>query len=88
MGFVTVANETSFRNMLDDIFTDTFMQARTKFQSFEGFKYSSAVITNWNADVMIYNEDILDYFVKESTEFDNWNEMVKAAVTERFQKEV
>ena len=83
MAFLTIANEAPFRKLLADIFTDEFMQKHTNFQTFEGFKYSSAVITNWDADIMIYSEDLLNLFVRESTEFDSWNKMVIAAVDEK-----
>ena len=84
MGFVAVSNDEKFRKLLEDIFTDEFMQKNTRFRSFEGFRYSGAVIANWNADPMVYNEDLLDRFVRESTDFDSWNEMVCAAADQRF----
>jgi len=40
--------------LLEDIFTDDFMQEYTRFESFEGFRYSSAVMVNWKADTLIY----------------------------------
>lgn len=84
MSFVRVDNDESFRRMLRDIFQDSFMQQYTRFQSFDGFCYSSAVITNWNADPMVYNEELLDRFVRESTDFESWEQMVKSAVDLRF----
>ena len=52
--------------------------------SFEGFKYSSAVIVDWNRDTLIYDRYLLDHFVRESTRFAAWEEMVKAAADERY----
>jgi flavorubredoxin len=63
--------------LLEDIFTDDFMQEYTRFESFEGFRYSSAVMVNWKADTLIYAPPLLDAFVKESTDFATWDEMVR-----------
>lgn len=84
MSFVRVDNDESFQALLQDIFTDDFMRENTRFQTFEGFRYSSAVIANWDADPMVYNEALLDYFVKESTVFPAWEDMVRAAADRRF----
>ena len=35
----------------DILFRDSFRQQYTRFQSFDGFCYSGAVITNWNANI-------------------------------------
>ena len=83
MSCVTVRNDEKIKKYLQEIFTDEFMQKHTNFESFEYFRYSSAVITNWEADPMIYDEDLLDWFVFESTEFQNFNEMVRAAAAWR-----
>ena len=85
-GYVTVEMDDEFRKLLDIIFNDDFMKAHTNFDNFEGFKYSSAVIANWNADRMVYAELLMDNFVKESTEYATWEEMVKAAADEAFGK--
>ena len=60
------------------------MEENTNFSSFEGFQYSSAVITNWKADKMVYAQLLMDNFVKESTRFSSWEEMVHAAAEQRF----
>lgn len=73
-----------FRKLLEDIFTDEFMVKNTRFQSFEGFRYSSAVILNWDADEIVYDEKLMDFFVQESTDFHSWDEMVHQAVDERY----
>ena len=62
------------------------MQKYTNFDNFEGFQYSSAVITNWNADTMVYARLLMDNFVKESTQFQTWDEMVMKASDEKFGK--
>lgn len=84
MSFLCVDNDPAFQALLRDIFTDEFMRRHTRFQSFEGFRYSSAVIADWNADPMVYNEELLDRFVAESTDFTSWEDMVKAATDARF----
>ena len=53
--------------------------------NFEGFQYSSAVITNWNSDHMVYARLLMDNFVKESTRFNSWEEMVMAASDARLE---
>ena len=78
--FVCVDTDEKFRALLERIFHDDFMRRHTQFQSFEGFRYSSAVFVNWNADQMIYDEEVFDNFVRESTEFSSWDEMVRTAV--------
>ena len=53
-GFVFLENAPELMRLLEDIFTDDFMQEYTRFESFEGFRYSSAVMVNWKADTLIY----------------------------------
>lgn len=61
------------------MFTDEFMEKYTSFQTFEAFRYSSAVLVNWDADIWHYSPELLDLFVRESTCFTSWDEMVRAA---------
>ncbi len=84
MAFVYADNSPQFRELLGKIMNDGFMAAHTKFPSFEGFRYSSAVFVNWNVDEMVYNEEALDNFVRESTQFQSWDEMVRAATDAYF----
>lgn len=79
MAFVCVDCPPQFRKLLEQIMSDGFMAEHTRFQSFEGFRYSSAVFVNWNAERLVYNEEVFDNFVRESTCFESWEEMVKAA---------
>ena len=44
-GFVFLENAPELMRLLEDIFTDDFMQEYTRFESFEGFRYSSAVMS-------------------------------------------
>lgn len=83
-GYVYVDMDEDFRKLLNTIFSDEFMQKNTNFENFEAFQYSSAVIANWKADRMVYAELLMDNFVKESTGFSTWEEMVKAATEEKF----
>ena len=85
-GYVRVEADEEFKKLLQTIFTDEFMQKYTNFDNFEGFQYSSAVITNWNADIMVYARLLMDNFVKESTQFQTWDEMVMRASDEKFGK--
>lgn len=82
--YVTAATPPEFRKMLEVIFNDEFMQKYTRFENFEGFRYSSAVMTNWEADMMVYQRKVFDHFIKESTDFTTWEEMVKKATDEKF----
>ena len=43
MAFQYVDYPQKMKDLLMQIFDDSFMQANTRFQSFEGFRYSSAV---------------------------------------------
>ena len=83
-GYVHVEVDDKLRNLLNIIFSDEFMQANTNFENFEAFQYSSAVITNWKSDHMVYAQLLMDNFVKESTRFSSWEEMVQAAAEQRF----
>lgn len=83
-GYVYVEVDDKLRSLLHTIFTDDFMQENTNFHNFEGFQYSSAVITNWKSDHMVYAKLLMDNFVKESTQFSSWDEMVKVAADARF----
>ena len=49
MAFQYVDYPQKMKDLLMQIFDDSFMQANTRFQSFEGFRYSSAVFVNWNS---------------------------------------
>lgn len=86
MGFVYIDDAPQVMRLLKDVLTDDFMAAHTSFQSFEGFRYSSAVIVNWDARQIVYDAALLDLFVRESTEFSSWDEMVRAATDERFRR--
>ena len=86
MAFIKVEATPQLRKHINAIFTDEFMQANTSFDNFEGFQYSSAVITNWKSDRMVYAKLLMDGFVRESTRFSSWDEMVKTAADERFGK--
>ena len=55
-------------------------------RAFEGFRYSSAVMVNWKADTLIYAPPLLDAFVKESTDFATWDEMVRSATGLRYRR--
>lgn len=85
-GYVRVDTDENFRKLLQTIFTDEFMQENTNFKNFEGFQYSSAVITNWNSDRMVYAKLLMDNFVRESTRFSSWDEMVMTAADQKFGK--
>lgn len=82
--YITVQNDEKLKKTLKEIFTDDFMKTYTNFQTFAHFKYSSTVICNWEAEKMIYDEDLLTLFVKESTAFKNFDEMAKKAADIRF----
>ena len=85
-GYVHVEVDDRLRKLLNIIFSDEFMQANTNFENFEAFQYSSAVITNWKSDNMVYAQLLMDNFVKESTCFQSWDEMVKIACDQKFGK--
>ena len=85
MSFQYVDYPQEMRELMERIFHEDFMREHTRFQSFEGFRYSSAVFVNWNAEQLVYNEEALDNFVRESTHFSNWDEMVRTATDLYFQ---
>ena len=85
LGYVFLDNAPELLKLLEDIFTDEFMREHTRFENFDGFQYSSAVMVNWKADVLIYAAPLLDAFVKESTRFASWDEMVRTATQLRYQ---
>ena len=77
MAFAYVPMSPDDKKLLEMIFTDEFMQAETNFEAFRDFQSSSAVFTNWKSDIMVYNEEVFDGFVRESTRFTSWDEMVR-----------
>ena len=85
-GYRSNISHVKLPRLLEDIFTDDFMQEYTRFESFEGFRYSSAVMVNWKADTLIYAPPLLDAFVKESTDFATWDEMVRSATGLRYRR--
>lgn len=84
MGFAYIDDAPKILELLKDIFTDAFMAEHSGFESFEGFRYSSAVLVNWEAERLVYNTELLDRFVDESTDFATWDEMVTAATRARY----
>lgn len=84
MGFAYIDDAPKILELLKDIFTDAFMAEHSRFESFEGFRYSSAVLVNWEAERLVYNTELLDRFVDESTDFATWDEMVTAATQARY----
>ncbi len=84
--YVSINNTQELKDLLNKIFSDEFMEKHTNFKNFEGFRYSSAVMASWDAPRLVYSLTVFDNFVKESTEFDSWDEMVKAATDEAFGK--
>ena len=58
--YVVVDTNAEFRKLLKTVFSDAFMKKYTTFENFEGFQYSSAVMTNWEADQMIYSRAVFD----------------------------
>ena len=83
-GFVFLENAPELMRLLEDIFTDAFMQAHTRFENFDAFQFSSAVMVNWKAETIVYAPLLLDSFVRESTDFPGWDEMVRAAADQRY----
>lgn len=88
MAFQYVDYPQEMKDLLMQIFDDSFMQANTRFQSFEGFRYSSAVFVNWNSTVSSMTTRFLDRFVQESTRFSTWDEMIQTATDLHFQPAV
>lgn len=83
-GFDVVPSSPEMRGLLNEIFTDRFMAEYTNFENFESFRYSSAVVVNWESDVLIYARERLDAIVRESTRFSSWEEMVRFAADLRY----
>ena len=84
MAFVYVDCPKEFKTLLNQIFDEDFMRSNTRFSSFEGFRYSSAVFVNWNTDEMVYDETVFNNFINESTNFSTWDEMVRTAADSHF----
>ncbi|MBM6924385.1 hypothetical protein [Pseudoflavonifractor phocaeensis] len=85
-GYVSLANGPELMKLLEDVFTDEFMRQHTRFDDFDGFRFSSAVMVNWKANTIVYAPLLLNSFVKESTNFSDWDEMVRTAVDLRYHR--
>lgn len=83
-GYISLKAGKEFWDLLDMVFTDEFMEKYTNFESFEYFRYSSAVMVNWGGEYMVYPETVFNNFVIESTQFQTWDEMIMRAADERF----
>ena len=83
-GYVFLPNAQELMKLLEDVFTDAFMQENSRFDDFDGFKFSSAVMVNWQAETIVFAPLLLDAFVKESTRFGSWDEMVRTATAQRY----
>jgi hypothetical protein len=81
---ISVPYTEKLKLLLDSIFTDAFMRENTNFEDFAAFRYSSEVFVSWRSETLVYEEERLNGFVKESTRFGTWDEMVKAATDEIF----
>ncbi len=86
MAFIKVEATPQLRKHINTIFTDEFMRENTNFTCFMDFQSSSSVFLNWNSYLWVYNEEVFDGFVKESTRFSSWEEMVKTATDKAFAK--
>ena len=86
MAFIKVEATPQLRKHINTIFNDEFMRENTNFTCFMDFQSSSAVFLNWNSYLWVYNEEVFDGFVKESTRFSSWEEMVKTATDKAFAK--
>ncbi len=84
--YVSINNTQELKDLLKRIFSDEFMKKHTNFENFDGFRFSSAVMATWDSPRFVYSKTIFDNFVKESTEYETWDEMVKAATDEAFGK--
>lgn len=82
--YVHVPAGKEFWEMLELIFTEEFMQKYTNFENYEYFRYSSAVMVNWGGSEMIYQEEVFNHFITESTVFKTWDEMVMKAADLKF----
>lgn len=80
MDFEYVEYTKELKELLENAFSDTFMQQNSNFQDFKSFQFSSAVFVTWNSDQLIYSKSRLDGFVSESTNFKSWENMVKKAI--------
>ena len=85
-GYVSLANGPELMKLLEDVFTDEFMRQHTRFDDFDGFRFSSAVMVNWKANTIVYAPLLLNSFVKESTNLSDWDEMVRTAVDLRYHR--
>jgi len=72
--------------LLKEVFTDSFMHTYTRHQDFDSFRFSSMVFLNWDAERLIYDPALLDRFVQESTDFQNFDDMVRQAADEKYQQ--
>jgi hypothetical protein len=84
VAFEFVEYDAELRHHFESIFSDDFMRENTNFENFKSFQYSSAVFVNWNEDILIYNAQNLDDFVKGSTRFADWDERIRAGVDQKF----
>lgn len=87
MGYEHVYYPQELKDLMARILNDQFMCENTRFKTFLAFQYSSAVFVNWNAEELVYRQEHLDYFVRESTCFPTWDAMVQAATDTFFTSE-
>jgi hypothetical protein len=79
-----ISNPPELKELLKNIFDDDFMKEYTTLENFTAFQFSSAVVVNWDSDPLIYKTVLLDAFVKETTRFTSWDEMVRTATDKHF----
>ncbi len=66
-----------------DLFTPSFMQKYTQFQSFEDFLSSSGFEVNSQEDFEAIPDKDMDAYVAKTTDFETWEDMLLKA-TEKY----
>jgi len=69
-----------------DLFTPSFMAKYTQFANFSELLIFGEFNVNSLEDFMALLDDKFDAFVKQTTQFENWEEMQKTAVADYVKK--
>lgn len=83
--FVDVLNDDE-RLTVGDLFGDAFVQQYTSFESFQAFLEASPLTVESVEDFADAPRDELDRHVAETTDFQDWQSMVRAASEEHVQR--
>ncbi|MNW61637.1 hypothetical protein D3C74_397090 [compost metagenome] len=64
----------------EELFNESFMEKYTSFTNFNDFLVAGNFVVNSKEDFEAIPDDVFDTYIRDSTQFESWNEMQEEAV--------